>query len=63
MNHSVALPYPRISSALKHRGKETNFKNKFKAGHWWLMPVILATQEAVIRLEASPGQIAHKTLS
>jgi hypothetical protein len=31
--------------------------------HWWLMPVILAIQEAEIRrvrFKASPGQIVHK---
>jgi hypothetical protein len=34
------------------------------AGLPWLMPVILATQEADIRkLEASPQQISPKTLS
>jgi hypothetical protein len=29
-----------------------------EAGHWWLIPVILATQEAEVRrIKASPGQI------
>jgi hypothetical protein len=34
--------------------------------HWWLIPIILAIQEALMRgllLEASPGQIVHETLS
>jgi hypothetical protein len=35
-------------------------------GHWWLMPVILAAQEAEIRrtvIQSQPRQIVHKTLS
>jgi hypothetical protein len=35
------------------------------AGHWWLTPVILATQEAeIMRIVAQrkPGQIVYKTL-
>jgi hypothetical protein len=37
-----------------------------EAGHWWLIPIILATQEAEIRritVGSQPGEIIHKTLS
>jgi hypothetical protein len=36
------------------------------ARHWWLTPVILATQEAVIRriaVRSQPMQVVHETLS
>jgi hypothetical protein len=39
--------------------KTTTKKQFHSAGHWWLMPVILATQEAEIRkigFKASPGK-------
>jgi hypothetical protein len=39
--------------------------NTSTAGHQWLTPVILATQEAEIRriaVRSQPGQIVHKTL-
>jgi hypothetical protein len=38
----------------------------FQAGHWWLRPVILATQEAEMRRMAVPSQLRQlvlKTLS
>jgi hypothetical protein len=39
---------------------------KLSAGHWWLTPVILATQEQISggwQLEANPGKIVCETLS
>jgi hypothetical protein len=42
------------------------FKKMSVAGHWWLTPVILATQEAEIRriaVHSQPGQIICETLS
>jgi hypothetical protein len=36
-----------------------------QARHWWLTPVILATQKAEMRrivVQSQPGQIVHKTL-
>jgi hypothetical protein len=41
-------------------------KEKKPARHWWLMPVILATQEAEIRrilVQSQPGQTDRETLS
>jgi hypothetical protein len=41
-------------------------RNTFLAGHQWLMPIILATQEAKIRrisVQSHPGQLVRKTLS
>jgi hypothetical protein len=41
-------------------------KRATTAGHWWLMPIILAIQETEIRkisAQGQPWQIVHKTLS
>jgi hypothetical protein len=45
---------------------ETEIKIKIIAGHQWLMPTILATEEAEIRrimVQSQSGQIVHETLS
>jgi hypothetical protein len=38
-------------------------QNKNLAGHWWLKPIILATQGAEITVQSQAGQIVHETLS
>jgi hypothetical protein len=45
---------------------ENGLKSRKIAGRQWLMPVILATEEAKIRrisVQGQPGQIVHKPLS
>jgi hypothetical protein len=42
------------------------FKDNFVVGHQWLMPMILATQEAKIRrirVQSQPREILHETPS
>jgi hypothetical protein len=46
--------------------KGTIYKKVSLAGCWWLIPVILATQETEIRriaVQSQPRQIVHETLS
>jgi hypothetical protein len=43
-----------------------NQTNTSKPGHWWLTPVILATQKAEIRtitVQSQPRQIVCETVS
>jgi hypothetical protein len=50
----------------ENKGKIYKNCKKIKGWHWWLTPVILATQEAELRktrVQASPGQIVCGTLS
>jgi hypothetical protein len=47
-------------------GISGSLKNYIIVGQQWLMPIILATQEAEIRrimVPGQPGQIVHETLS
>jgi hypothetical protein len=46
--------------------KKKKKKRWFLVGHWWLTPIILATQETKIRrfeIQSKPEQIVKKTLS
>jgi hypothetical protein len=40
-----------------HNLSDLLFKTAIAAGHWWLMPAILATQEAEIRRIAVQSQL------
>jgi hypothetical protein len=47
-------------------GIHAGFKKEKTTGCWWLMPIILATQEAEIRritVQNQPLQIVHQILS
>jgi hypothetical protein len=51
---------------LKHFQKKKKNKIEGSAGHWWLTPIILATQEAKIsriKVRSQPKQIVCETLS
>jgi hypothetical protein len=50
-----------IPNAVKNKAK-----NKNTGRHWWLTPVIQATEEAEIRrieVQSQPGQVVQETLS
>jgi hypothetical protein len=47
----------------KQNNNNNNKKKQDKACHWWLTPVILATQEAEIKVRSQSGQIVRETLS
>jgi hypothetical protein len=59
---STNLACPRSCTAKRERTSQTGTVSKVKrkmtflAGHWWLTPVILATQEAGIRKITVPSQ-------
>jgi hypothetical protein len=67
-NQKILCPY-NVTVELSNEKKEKrqiSCSEKFQAGHWWLMPVILATQEAEIRrtaVHSHPRQIVCKILS
>jgi hypothetical protein len=71
LKFKILLPLPPKCWNYKHElnalvAINFNFKKILLAGHWWLTPIILATQETEIRrisVQSQPCQIIHKTLS
>jgi hypothetical protein len=65
--HDIGLDFLfRQQTEVLFRQQFDNIKSSFAARHWWLMPVILATQEAEIRritVQSQLRQRVHKTLT
>jgi hypothetical protein len=62
-NHHL---YPWLETRLDNSETPSIKKKKKTAGHQWLKPIILATQEAEMRritVQSQPGQTVHETLS